>query len=294
MSTETSGPAAPGRRRVLRNSGLGALALSAFTAAGGVVGATQPAFAASAITDADILNFALNLEYLEAEFYLRATTGKGLPSSLTTGSTGASGGVTGGSKVPFTSSAIAQYANEITTDEVQHVEYLRAGLGSQAVSEPKINLVDSFNTLAKVAGLGNSFDPFLNDTNFLLGAYIFEDVGVTAYHGASPLVQNKAILLAAAGILGTEAYHAALIRTNLFERHQGTATAKISAVRAALSQANDDQGVVMNGVSNVVLNSPTTAQVYARTPRQVLNIVYGGINATSGLFYPNGMNGVIK
>lgn len=285
-------PSEPGRRDVLRNSGLGALALGSLAAGGALVGFTKPAYA-QAVTDADILNFALNLEYLEAEFYLLATTGRGLPSSDTTGSTGPSGGVTGGSKVPFTSSAIEQYAMEITTDEVQHVMFLRSALGAQAVGEPAVNLVDSFNTLAQVAGLPTPFNPFLNDTNFLLGAYIFEDVGVTAYHGAAPLVQNKQILAAAAGILGTEAYHAALVRTNLFERNQGPATAKISAVRAALSQANDDQGVVVNGVSNVVLNNQN-AQVFSRTPRQVLNIVYGGVNATSGLFYPNGMNGAIR
>ena len=253
---------------------------------------TRPA-EAQAVSDAELLNFALNLEYLEAEFYLRATTGVGLPASDTTGSSGPSGGVTGGSKVPFSSSAIAQYAMEIAHDELDHVLFLRSVLGGQAVSEPAIDLTNSFNTLAQVAGLPTPFNPFANDTNFLLGAYIFEDVGVTAYHGAAPLVQNKQILAAAAGILGTEAYHASLIRTNLFQLGQAAATAKISAVRAKLSQANDDQGVVVNNVSNIVLTDQNS-QIFSRTPRQVLNIVYGGVDATRGLFYPNGLNGAVK
>ena len=79
----------------------------------------------------------------------------------------------------------------------------------------------------------------------MLGAYVFEDVGVTAYSGAAPLIQSKTYLAAAAGILAVEAYHAGNIRTVLFDEGQGPATAAISAVRAALSGANDDQGVVM-------------------------------------------------
>ena len=190
------------------------------------------------------------------------------------GSHGPSGGVTGGSKVPFATAAIAQYANEITSDELNHVRLIREVLAEHAVSEPAIDLVDSFNTLAAAAGLPTPFDPFANETNFLLGAYIFEDVGVTAYHGAAPLVQSKEILSAAAGILAVEAYHAAEVRLLLFQLGQAAATTAISAVRAELSDAADDQGVTVDNMANIV---PTDANslAFSRTTRQVLNIVYG-------------------
>jgi hypothetical protein len=281
-----------GRRTLLRGSGVGAFAIGALAAAGTMLGDLKPAVAGT-VNDFAILNFALNLEYLEAEYYVRAATGQGLTSADTLGSTGPSGGVTGGGLVPFATKAIAQYANEIALDELSHVRLIREVLGERAVSEPAINLVDSFNTLAAAAGLPTPFDPFANETNFLLGAYIFEDVGVTAYHGAAPLVQSKTILSAAAGILAVEAYHAAEVRLLLFQLGQATATTAISAVRASLSDAADDQGVVLNGVANIV-PTDSNSLAFSRTTRQVLNIVYGKEDAGSGLFFPGGLNGVIR
>lgn len=280
------------RRGFLRDTGGGALVLGALAMA-------TPADA-QGITDADILNFALNLEYLEAQYYWFAVTGASIEASgvLTTGvSTGAGnpGAITikVNPKVTFATPAIAQYVAEIAQDEVAHVLFLRTGLGGSAVARPAIDLLNSFNTLAGAAGLPTPFDPFADENSFLLGAYIFEDVGVTAYRGAAPLLQNKTILSAAAGILGTEAYHASQIRTLLHMRGLAAQTQAISSVRAALSGKGDDQGVVQGVTANIV---PTDANsiVFSRTTRQVLNIVYGTQNASAGLFYPLGMNGSIR
>ena len=275
------------RRNLLRNSGMGALALGALAGGGATLSGVRPA-EANVINDQAILNFALNLEYLEAEYYLLATTGRGLPATATTGSNGPTGGVTGGRQVNFSTPAVQQYANEIAQDEMNHVDFLRTALGAAAVSEPALDLVNSFNTLAQAAGLGESFDPFASDLNFLIGAFIFEDVGVTAYHGAASRIHDKQILTAAAGILGTEAYHASEVRLLLFQINQDPVTEAISTLRATLSGTADDQGVVLNGTANIV---PTDENglVFARDFRQVLNIVYGAEGASKGLFYPNGI-----
>ncbi len=284
-------PASVDRRDLLRGTGAGALAFGALATAG-LAASSSPANA-QGVSDADIVNFALNLEYLEAEYYIRAVTGQGLADADRTG-LGSPGTVTGGSKVTFATPIFQQYAMEIAQDELAHVRFLRAVLGANAVAAPTIDIVNSFNTLAQAAGIGPSFNPYADENSFLIGAFIFEDVGVTAYHGAAPLVQNKTVLSAAAGILAVEAYHASEVRTLLLVRGFAAITQKIAALRASLSGAADDQGVTdASGNANIV---PTDANslVFSRTTRQVLNIVYGAPNASAGLFFPAGVNGAIR
>lgn len=290
-----------GRRGLIGNIGLGAAGALSIGAMGavGVVASTVPA-QAQAVTDVDIVNFALNLEYLEAEFYLRALTGSGLAATDTTG-TGTLGAVTGGHAVPFVTRQYASLARAITIDEQAHVKFLRAALGSSAVARPAINFTQTFTNLALAAGLivqGQTFDPFASEINFLLGAFVFEDVGVTAYAGAASLISSKAILSYAASILAVEAYHAGAIRANLYDIGGGVAAQGISNARGAASLAaggfSGDAGILAaDGVNIQIAPVDDQAQAFRRTTAQVLNIVYlGGASGNYG-FFPNKLNGNI-
>ncbi|MEO6871136.1 MAG: ferritin-like domain-containing protein [Chthoniobacterales bacterium] len=287
-------PGGTSRRQALKTLGAGAMGLAGLRMLTGTARA-----ASGAGLDAAVLQFALNLEYLEAQFYTYAVFGTNIESQgIKTTGAGTKGGVTikSNPKVPFSDPLIKQYAQEIGQDERHHVSLFRGALtaaGVEPVAQPQIDLLNSFNTLASAAGIGPSFDPFLNDTNFLLGAFIFEDVGVTAFNGAAPLLTNKDFLASAAGVLAVEAYHAGNIRVNLLQLKQQATTGKISALRALLSGAADDQNIV-DAAGNANIN-PTDdmGRAFARTTRQVLNIVYGAADATQGLFYPNGLNGAI-
>jgi hypothetical protein len=284
------------RRRFLKSASAAGLGVVGAGLLAGMpaAGASEKDASDDSISDSAILNFALNLEYLEAQFYHYAVYGNGLPTSMTGGS-GNHGGVKGGHRVPFKTSSIRQFATEIAKDEYEHVAFLRSALGGAKVSQPKINLSTSFTAAARAAGLvgsHQSFNPFANENDFLLGAFIFEDVGVTAYKGAAPLISNKTYLGAAAGILAVEAYHAANIRTVLYDRGLASAANAISKARNSLDgPSNDDQGITLHGQANIV---PTDGNglAFGRTPGQVLNIVYLTPKvANKGGFYPDGVNG---
>ena len=283
--------------RTKRRGLMGGLGLATL---GGLAAAHTAAPAAAQseglLTDANILNFALNLEYLEAEFYVRAAFGRGLSDADVDGR-GRLGQALGGSRVPFQTPAIQQYAEEIANDEEAHVRFLRAALGDARVARPALDLNASFTAAARAAGVigeGQVFNPFADENSFLLGAYIFEDVGVTAYKGAARFIQNKDFLEASAGILAVEAYHAAIIRTTLYARGLTDPANKISDARDSLDGPDDlDQGILVDGKANLV---PTDANsiVFSRTPSQVLNIVYLGGAAANFGFFPQRLNGALR
>ena len=258
---------APDRRRFLTNI---AIASAGAAALGGDLLKGQ----SPTPSDADILNFALNLEYLEAEFYTIATTGMTID-EMGIGITGSGnpGSVTGGKMVNLTNSSfpVATIAMQIAADERAHVSLIRQALtaaGAQPIAQPAINL----NAL----GFG-----FGSLTEFLQLARAFEDVGVTAYAGAAPLISSKAILGPAAQILGAEAEHASNIR--LMVAQLGILTTLLDGVDILPPPSGQNYFSV-----------DKSGLVQTRTPGQVLNIVYGNqANVSQGGFFPNGVNGNI-
>ena len=256
------------RRRLITNLGMAAGAAGLLGVAGcsnaGPV-AVPPATTGPSV--ADVLNFALNLEYFEASFYSYIVTGSGL-SAADMGSS--PGTVTGGAKVTFTNSFVANIAANLMAEEVQHVEFLRATLGAVGgtpVAMPTLNL--------------SALGAVTNDATFLALARTIEGVGVSAYiGGAQYLTSNITALNYAAQITDVEAQHAGALR----------------------------QACIQLGVSSPAADSldqpPTATQVFntgnttglnpVRTISQVLQIVYAAAGQTGvakGGFFPNGLNG---
>lgn len=226
--------------------------------------------------DVDILNFALNLECLEAEFYSWAVYGVGLNKTLY----GHSATSVGGQKANL-SATVYEYASQIAQDEIHHVAFLREVLGKSAVDCPSIDIGSSFEALGNLTlGANSSFSPYSGDINFLLGAYIFEDVGVTAYAGASVHICDKEILLAVAKILGVEAYHAGSVRTllSMYDMNASNVTDSISKIRSNVSNAGfeDDLGLPK------LVPTDENSLVFSRSVESVL--------AVTDLFFPKGIN----
>jgi Ferritin-like domain len=144
------------------------------TVAGGVLLAGTPQGAASKPSkkqDAEILNFVLVLEELQAAFYADALDRGSLSGEL------------------------LEFAEEVGTQEREHVDFVRGALGSAARDAPAFDFGDA---TASAQRFGRT-------------ALELEDLGVTAYNAGAPNLTSEA-LGAAARIVSVEARHAAWIR----------------------------------------------------------------------------------
>ena len=133
----------------------------------------------------DVLNFALTLEYLEAEFYVTGV--------------GTSGLIPADMRGPF---------DQIRKHEVAHVAFLRGVLGGAAVAKPTFDFTGGGGS-----GNGPFADVFRNAQTFAAVAQAFEDTGVRAYKGqAANLMGHNDVLRAALRIHSVEARHASQVR----------------------------------------------------------------------------------
>ena len=183
-------------------------------AGGGLVGGgaalaalAAPAAAQSA-SDVNILNFALTLEYLEADFYTRATQGGALKGFL------------------------RRFSQIVGEHERAHVAALQKTLGNKAVRKPKFDFK------------GTTEDPQL----FGQTAATLEATGVAAYGGAAPMVQSPAVLKAAIAIHTVEARHTAWINHIIGQPPAPTAfyePMSVSQVLAAVTATGFIAGPIM-------------------------------------------------
>lgn len=278
------------------------------------------------LSDVDLVNVALNVEYVAANFYAFATAGAALGSADTSGSVGTAGSATGGRQVAFSDPIVSQIAKELAAKRLGHVRFLRTQMSAtNLAAQPAIDVGSTaggaFSTAFANAGLvgaGAAFDPYASDTNFLLAAFLIEDVTVTLYRGIAAQLGNGVLLEAVCGLLAASGHMAATVRTTLYRKGVQTPSLKLIEATEALSAlrdqldgapaaddlwygiaADDDQGVApgTNAAGQTVANivpANVNGLVYRRTPPQVLNILYlNGGAVTKGGFLPAGANGTV-
>ncbi|MEJ7609041.1 MAG: ferritin-like domain-containing protein [Bryobacteraceae bacterium] len=248
--------------------------------AGAAVSATQLPLNAQAPAASDVVQFALNLEYLEAEFYSIAVTGRNLQQrGIPITGSGVSGPTTTSfGKVNFGNNLVltGASAKDISDDEVAQVLALRATLTSNGitpVAKPAINL----DALA-LAGAS-----LANQQAFLVLARAFEDIGVSAYGGGASFLAGSPYLTAAARILAVEGEHTGNIRLQI--ARLGIPTTPLDAADIVPPPSG----------SNLFSTNKANGLTAIRTPGQVLYLAYGFMaNVAKGGFFPNGVNGMLN
>lgn len=220
-----------------------------------------------------VLNYALTLEYLESEFYIKAVASPGLIP-------------TGAPLNAFTT---------IRDHEVAHVNFLKTAitsLGGTPVAKPTFDFSGG-----KGSGTGPFASAFTNYDLLLAVSQVFEDTGVRAYKGqAANLMSNKDVLTAALQIHSVEARHASHIRymrankpsalvagtvkpwitTNQSNIESGSATVNALIQKSYNGEENTTQATIqivnINGKS-ISTNAASEAFDEPLTKEQVLDIV---------------------
>ncbi|XP_071688528.1 ferritin-like catalase Nec2 [Rutidosis leptorrhynchoides] len=263
--------------------------------------------------DKNILEFALNLEYLEAEFFLYGSTGKGLD-HIQPGLAGG-GPPPMGARMARLTPLLRNIITQFAFQEVGHLRAIKGKIGG-GIPRPLMDLSSkSFAiTISKAFGrpLIPPFDPYANDINYMLASYMIPYVGLTGYVGANPKLQSSTAKQLVAGLLGVESGQDAVLRTLLYNRGAEKVapygitvaefTDRISGLRNKLGHAGlKDKGLIVPVTLGVegkmpgnLLIADTDSLSYGRKPPEILRIVYGsGKEQVPGGFFPSGANGTI-
>lgn len=209
-----------------------------------------------------VFQYALTLEYLEAEFYTKAVAAPGL--------------------IPAGASVTA--ITTVRDHENLHVSFLRTaltGLGKTPVSKPTFDF-----SAGNGSGTGPFATVFTNYDIFLAVAQVFEDTGVRAYKGQAPnLLRQGALLTAALNIHSVEGRHAAKIRQMRQARGANVKpwiTGKDNGVGLSVVQPSYDgedldtqAGIKITGINGqaISFNAATESFDEPLTMAQVLAIV---------------------
>lgn len=280
------------------------------------LGFAKESAAQVASADVALLNYLLNLEYLQCQFYSYALFGVSMDTNLLGGpgaaGFGAQGTVSGGRRMSFPTSMVERLATELRGEQERHVRYLRTLLPGDVVPQPALNIgggqAGAFTTMARLAGIigpADTFDPYGSETDFLLAAFLLEDVGVTAYRATASQIADPLIADGVAGMMATESQHAGAIRYQLWRR-SGSDVSLLNKIQRLSNLRN-----TLDGLSGVdrdlsptsvdgwavasIVPADTMGMVGGRTPGQVLSILYGTRGAaTAGAFFPSGVNGSIR
>ncbi len=238
----------------------------------------------------DVLNFALNLEYLEANLYSIVTTGNPISSTLMGTSPGTITGSPGKLTLAMATTSLFQ---ALVQDETNHINLLRStitSLGGTPISMPNIYY----------AAMGNI------ETEAQLYAVTrqFTATGNGAYAGAAQfLVSNPAVLTVASQILAAEGQHLGAVNFELVvSPNAGAAPQGAVDFQDTLPSATQFFNVFVAGAANANTSNQSPGLAPARTTSQDLGIVYGvstpttltpTTGITTGGFFPSGVNGNI-
>ncbi|KAK8588243.1 hypothetical protein V6N13_087188 [Hibiscus sabdariffa] len=277
-----------------------------------VMGVTFPQCRPIVADDRDQIQFALNLEFLEAEFFLFGALGKGLDDFDSSSAQGGPPPV--GGRIADLEPTVRRIIEEFGYQEIGHIRAITRSVGG--IPRPQLNIsAEAFATAMNQAldtTLSPPFDPYANSLNYLLASYVIPYVGLVGYVGTIPNLIRKTSLSLVASLLGVEAGQDAVIRALLYERADETVrpygltvasfTNRISEFRNQLAMCGvKDEGLIIpvqlgaeNRTTSNILSADAGSLSYSRTPPEILRIVYGsGSERRPGGFFPGGGSGRI-